>query len=438
LFVPYAAGAQSPAFPPPIQEDRLANGLRVVLAPDDSVSDVSLVVRYEAGHGDDPDGREGLAHVTEHVVFGAFRHGAHAKLLLQAGATNLNAHTSFDATWFEETVPPEALDLALWLEGARMATATDDVDEAEVVRERTVAGHEYRQYGGGHEFGWLFELEFDELFPEWHPYHFARDALGALDRIRPTDVRAFARTWYGPNNASLVLAGRFDAGRALDLVKRYFGPISRGPVPPRPILPPIPAPGNLWLDVEARVTHPMATMAWRGPMADTPEDRAITVAAEALTASPGGLARRFVNDDAGALRITVREMSATAGSAFAVSIEPTAGVSLADLLPKVQAAIAAFPDQLAEVDLARLKKRMSDQRLLGLETSMGRALRLAGSHRGAAWGIDEYDRVDRASVVDSMRRFLAPEQRVTMVVRPATRQLFGVPAVLLHRDRMAR
>jgi hypothetical protein len=145
-----------------------------------------------------------------------------------------------------------------------------------------------------------------------------------------------------------------------------------------------------------------------------------------------------VNDDAGALRITVREMSATAGSAFAVSIEPTAGVSLADLLPKVQAAIAAFPDQLAEVDLARLKKRMSDQRLLGLETSMGRALRLAGSHRGAAWGIDEYDRVDRASVVDSMRRFLAPEQRVTMVVRPATRQLFGVPAVLLHRDRMAR
>ena len=146
-FARFAEGGGSP---PVVEERRLANGLRVVLAPDDTLSDVSLIVRYEAEQGDDPDGKEGLAHVTEHVLFGAFRRGAHAKLLLQAGASNVNAHTSLDFTSFEETLPPEALDLALWLEGARMATAADALDESAVVRERTVVGHEYLQYGYFH------------------------------------------------------------------------------------------------------------------------------------------------------------------------------------------------------------------------------------------------------------------------------------------------
>ncbi len=439
LFARYAAGADSP---PPIEEHRLANGLRVVLAPDDSTVDVSLVVRYEAGQGDDPDGKEGLAHVTEHVIFGAFRQGAHAKLLLQAGASNLNAHTSLDYTSFEETVPPEALDLALWLEGARMATAADPIDESLVARERTVAGHEYRQYGHGQRgfqiLGPLFEVAWDELYPEWHPYHFARDTLGALNRIDSADVRAFTRTWYGPNNARLVLAGHFQAGAALELVQKYFGRIPARPAPQRPALPPLPAPGNLWLDVEALVSHPVAVMMWRGPMSHTPEDRALTVAVRLLTAPEGPLGRRFVESDGGALRVTSRRMLANASSACTVIVEPNAGVSLSGLLPAVQAAVGAFPEQLTDIDIARVKKRLSEEQRVSLETSMERASRLADSKGRASFGIDDYDSVDRASVVDSMRRFLAREQRVTMVVRPPTRPLFGESAVLLHRDRMAR
>jgi zinc protease len=440
-FACSAEGADAP-FPRPIEGHYLANGLRVVLAPDDTMSDVSLVVRYEAGHRDDPDGREGLAHVTEHVLFGAFRHGAHAKLLLETGASNLNAHTGFDFTSFEETVSPEALDLALWLEGARMATARDALDESVVVRERSVAGLEYRQYGHGQTgfqaLGLLFEFEWDELYPEWHPYHFAPDALAALNRIDAADVRAFARTWYCPNNASVVLAGHFEPGRALDLVQKYFGGISARPTPARPALPSLPAPGNLWLDVEALVVHPVAVMAWRGPTRYAREDRALTVVAWLLTAPHGPLGPRFLNDDTGALHITVNKISAVAGSLFAVGVEPREGISLAKLLPAVQAAMAAFPNQVTEADVAQVKKRLSDGQLLGLEASMGRALRLADPQGMASWGVDDYDSVDRASVVDSMRRLLAPEQRVTMVVRPATRPLFGAPAVLLHRDRMAR
>ena len=323
-----------------------------------------------------------------------------------------------------------------------MATAADAVDEKEVVRERTVAGLEYRQYGHGARglfaLGPLFEAEWDELYPEWHPYHFARDAIAALDRIDAADVRAFAATWYRPNNASLVLAGHFEPGRALDLVQKYFGRIPAHATPLRPALPPLPAPGNLWLDVEALVTHPVAIIAWRGPTSHAHEDRALTVAARLLIAPHGALGSAFLNDDTGALHITVHKMSSVASAVLAVGVEPREGVSLAKLLPAVQSAMAAAPDRVTEGDVADARKRLSDEQLLTLETSMGRALRLADPHGKASWGIDDYDSVDRAGVVDSMRRFLAPEQRVTMVVRPAMRPLFGERAVLLHRDRMAR
>jgi predicted Zn-dependent peptidase len=439
-FARYAEGTDPPTFLPPVEEHRLANGLRVVLAPDQAMSDISVIVRYEAGKGDDPNGLEGLAHVTEHVMFSAFRSGAHAKLLLQAGASNLNAHTHLDFTSFEETVPPEALDLALWLEGARMATAGSAIDEKAVIRERTVAGHEYRQRGqlGFQALGPFFELEWDELYPDWHPYHLPVDALGALDRIRPDDVRAFARTWYGPDNASIALAGHFEAGHALSLIQKYFGPHSARTPPHRPLLPRLPPPGNLWLDVEALVVHPVALMAWRGPKVYTIEDRALTVAALLLGRPRGALRREFVDNDGDALRILVRQVSASAGSAFVVAVEPKAGISLADLLPAVQSAMAAFPTKLKDSDLDQVKQELSRQQRDSLETSMGRAWRLADPHGLPSWGMGDYEGIDRACVIGIMSRFLAPAERVTMVVRAATQPLYGATGVLLHRDRMAQ
>jgi zinc protease len=372
------------------------------------------------------------------VLFEAFRKGAHAKLLLQAGASNVNAQTALDFTAFEETVPPEALDLALWLEGARMATAADAKDESLVVRERTIVGHEYRQFGYRMlpSFGQFFEFEWNELYPEWHPYHLPQDAIGALSRIGPADVRAFAATWYGPNDASIVLAGRFDAAHSLDLVQKYFGTIPARPLPLRPDLPPLPSLGNLWLDVEAVVTQPVALLAWQGPSDQEREEREFSVATRLLGTPHGTMDRQFVDGDGNALQITFREIRAREASTLAAVVEPREGITLATLLPAVQAEMEAFPDQITDVDIARVKKTLSDERRAALETSFGRALRLADRVGNPSWGLDDYDAVDRTSVVDTMRRNLSPSDRVTMVVRPATRPLYGSIGVLLHRDRM--
>src|SRR5271170_3943089 len=102
----------------PVHERVLGNGLRLVVCPDPAGTDVTLLVRYDVGSRDEPTGLEGLAHLVEHLMFTGSKHvprGRFAELLEQAGATNVNGTTTLDATIYHETLPPERLELGLWL-----------------------------------------------------------------------------------------------------------------------------------------------------------------------------------------------------------------------------------------------------------------------------------------------------------------------------------
>src|SRR5579862_4400292 len=142
VFAALASAAVTMAFAvpasaaaPAIEEHRLPNGLRVVLAPDGGLDDVSVVVRYAVGSADDPPGREGLAHLVEHMMFDGSKHvpkGEHGRLLEAAGAWGMNARTSPDATTYFETVPSNQLPLVLWLESDRMGYLRDAVVDGEV------------------------------------------------------------------------------------------------------------------------------------------------------------------------------------------------------------------------------------------------------------------------------------------------------------------
>src|SRR5260221_4754519 len=134
LFRERGAAAQTatPSFP--IEQHVLPNGLRVVLAPDQQLSGVTLDVEYDVGSRDEPAGMNGIAHLVEHLMFDGSKHvpaRQTARLLEGAGATGINGQTSVDRTVLFETVPREALERALWLESDRMGfsvdTLTDDL-----------------------------------------------------------------------------------------------------------------------------------------------------------------------------------------------------------------------------------------------------------------------------------------------------------------------
>jgi predicted Zn-dependent peptidase len=438
LVVPQVALADG-GWSLPVERYALANGLRVLLAPDDSLPDVSVLVTLDAGSADDPDGLEGLAHLVEHLAFNGSRDvapGDYGHLLAMAGATGTNGATGVDVTYYFETVPPEGLERALWLEANRFGYLRDFVQDAIVERERTIVGHEYHLRMTDNVLGTLGAFAFDELYPAWHPYYVPRNGMAAIERAGVADVRAFLRTWYVPRNATVILAGHFDPTSARALLEKHFGRLPPGTTPQRPTLPAISAPGNLWIEVEAPIGPEYATMSWATPPLGDPSDRALDVAARLLAAPGGWLTRQFVDGGGTAASISAHEQSWKRGSVFSVDIIPAEGASLSRLLLAVQGAMGSFASHITPADVDAAKKSLRQRRILGLESSIARAVRLAAE---GSWGIDDYDAIDAPAVADAFQRYLAPLGRVTMSVRKRVLALPpGVLGVVTHRERMAK
>ena len=228
-----------------IQKAHLGNGLEVLLHEDHRTPIVSVNLWYHVGSKDEPAGRNGFAHLFEHVMFQGSKHvpeGTFNRDLERAGGTSINGTTSTNRTSYFETVPKNRLELALWLESDRMGFLLERLDHAAFSGQRDVVKNERRQNYENAPYGMLEQFLCGAMYPDSHPYH--RLTIGSpedLDAATLDDVRAFFRTWYVPNNATLVIAGDIDAAAALAQAERYFGPIPRGRSPtarPGTTLPP--------------------------------------------------------------------------------------------------------------------------------------------------------------------------------------------------------
>jgi zinc protease len=211
----------------------LANGLKVVLHEDHSTPIVHAELWYHVGSKNEKPGRTGFAHLFEHMMFKGSKNvepEGHPSWISSVGGQS-NAYTNEDVTVFWQTFPAQYLPLVLWLEADRLATLR--IDEAVFKTEREVVKEERRMRVENQPYGRLNEIVYDQAFTV-HPYkHPTIGSMKDLEAASITDVRDFFRTYYVPNNATLVLVGDFDKQEALGLVKQYFGriPQSAKPVP---------------------------------------------------------------------------------------------------------------------------------------------------------------------------------------------------------------
>src|SRR3954462_3159049 len=221
--------------PPKLQYDisTLPNGLTLVLSEDHSTPIVHLQLWYHVGSKNERPGRTGFAHLFEHMMFKGSKNVSpeeHTSVISSVGGQS-NAYTTDDETVFWETVPAQYLPMALWLEADRMATLRIDKDT--FVNEREVVKEERRMRVDNQPYGRLNEIIYDHAFTT-HPYkHPTIGSMQDLEAASIEDVRDFFRTYYVPNNATLVLVGDFNTRDADDLVKKYLGrvPKSARPVP---------------------------------------------------------------------------------------------------------------------------------------------------------------------------------------------------------------
>ena len=215
----------------------LANGLKVVMLEDHSTPIVHAEIWYHVGSKNEKPGRTGFAHLFEHMMFKGSKNvepEGHPSWISSVGGQS-NAYTNEDVTVFWQTFPAQYLPLVLWLEADRMASLR--IDETVFKNEREVVKEERRMRVDNQPYGRLNEIGYDQAFTV-HPYkHPTIGSMKDLEAASIEDVREFFRTFYVPNNATLVLVGDFDSKEALALVEKYLG---RVPKSDKPVLRDIP------------------------------------------------------------------------------------------------------------------------------------------------------------------------------------------------------
>jgi zinc protease len=365
------AAAEAGAASPPEAHFRLANGLDVLIEENHREPRVAVLVSYDVGSRDEPEGYSSLAHLVEHLTYRRSRHlkdYAGLELLGRAGVQTMNGETHDDRTLYYAVVPSKALPLALYLESERMGFTLESFDEASFAHEREVIRAEVQSKAPELR---LRALILTALYGAAHPYTRNPDALRNLNDLGLRDAQSFFQRGYRPDNAHLVVVGdvTLDAGRAL--VERYFGALAN-PVAPRDSRVPVAPARALGVHVTYR-SHSYASVfvaAYRAPFYGSRAHLAAELLERALRTL---LTAVLVDQQRLALYLKFELADRDDDSQFVVEATPRQGVSYERLEDALQATLARVtPERLASV-LREARSGLLEQEWMRLEDPLARA-----------------------------------------------------------------
>ncbi len=418
----------------PIESHTLANGLRVVLSPQSDTARVAVDVVYHCGFRDQPAGYSGLPHIVEHAMFDGSLHVPPQEFIARlerAGATYVNGETSIDRTEYLEAVPAEHLPLVLWMESDRMAYMLDSINEARLANVRRTVQNEFLTHVASVPAGNAVRFLYASLFPATHPYHSLLDDDSDLDAIGLPDVQWFFQQYYSPANATLIVAGNFDAVATLAMIERYFAtirPSTTASPRARPAAPQAPA-GERRIELDVPMRRGPILLGWVTPAYLADGDAALDVVADLLVNAPhSGLRATLVEAGAIAESVVARQRSAEYASVFVIRVMPRAGAHIATVLPMVDRALDWIKSTALEpADVQRAAARHALALREGWQDPLARARLMAGYEAqtgrpdGLARDLTRYEALDPAAVLRAAQTFLATERRVVETIYPAAR-----------------
>jgi zinc protease len=322
---------------------------------------VSFQVWYRVGSRDEHSGATGIAHFLEHMMFkGTPTHGPKqfARLVEENGGQD-NAFTSQDVTSYYVDIAADKLDLVIDLEADRMQNLL--LDAKEINSEREVVIEERRTRTEDDPGGFLGE-EVGSIAFKSHPY--GAPIIGWMEdikRITPEEIRAFYKTYYVPNNAIVVAVGAFKANDLLEKIKRRFGRIPRGKVPPAVLAVEPPQNGERRVTVTKQAQLPIVYLAWHVPSQKSDDAPALELLSTILA---GGRASRLYRD-----LVYQRQLALEAGGDYSYfSLDPNLFWFWATPMPgqtpeKLEAELLAHMERLktepvTEEELARAKNQI--------------------------------------------------------------------------------
>jgi zinc protease len=405
----------------------LPNGLHVILHEDHTIPTVAISVLYHVGSKNEDPSRTGFAHFFEHLLFEGSENigrGEYMKLIQNNGGV-INANTSFDRTFYFQTLPSNKLEQGLWMESERMLHAK--IDDIGLETQRKVVKEEKKQRYENTPYGRMFEQVFKHAYTV-HPYRWMPIGEAQyIDEASLSEFIEFYKTFYVPNNATLSIGGDIDMAQAKSWIEKYFSGIPRGTKPiPRPT------------DVEPQQTQekrttfydkvqlPAVILAYHAPKQGTPESYAVEVLAKVLSDGKSSRLQKQVVD---------KDEKAVASGAFSFPSEDPGlaimygignmGVTPEDLEASMTAEVDKIvKDGISDAELEKCKNQIEkdfitqNQRVLGIVENLANYHVYLGSANLINTEIDRYMKITKADIQNAARKYFSKNNRLVLYYLP--------------------
>ncbi len=410
-----------------VKRYRLHSGLGLILLVDPAAPIVTYQTWFRVGSRHEMPGKTGIAHLFEHLMFNqteSLAPGEFDVLIEQTGGDN-NAATWVDWTFYRDTLPSRDLELAVRLESDRMQNLTLEHEQLE--SEREVVIHERMQRVEDDIDGFLDE-QLMKLAYRVHPYHWP--TIGWSDDIRNlslADIHAFYRTYYAPNNATLVVVGDVEEARVLDLVERYYGRIAPADIPPELAQNEPEQREERRAVFDKPLPAPRLFYGYKAPPQGHPDWPALDFIAELLAGSPSSrLYRRLVIDREIATSVDSGVLPFRDPSLFRFEVNLVRGRSTEEVDRELEHALASLRrGEVSEAELEKVKSGIETDFWSQLEHCDGKAEALG--HYEVTLGdfralFDMADRLHAVSADDIARvaaTYLVPEKRTVVIAEPS-------------------
>ena len=417
-------------------EFQLSNGLKLIVREDHRAPTVAHMVWYRAGSMDEVNGKTGVAHVLEHMMFKGtdkVKAGEFSRLVAAVGGRE-NAFTSRDYTAYFQQVEQSKLEDVIKLEADRMSNL--NFDDAEFSKEIQVIMEERRLRTEDNPSSLLNESLMATAYMSSPYRHPVIGWMNDLQNMKATDARDWYRSWYAPNNATIVITGDVDAKKVLGMVEKYYGVAAAHDLPVRkPQIEP-PQKGVKQVQVKAPADSAQLAMAWKAPRLelgklDDPEPYAL----ELLTAVLDGY------DNARLNRVLVKQekvvndvgvgydMISRGPELFLISATMAKGKTVDQAQASIRRALDELKQKgILESELKRIKVRILSEQIYKRDSIFGQAMEIGSTEMaGFSWKdidymLEKMQTITPAQVQAVAQKYLVDEGLTIAVLDPQARK----------------
>ncbi len=410
-----------------LKEHRLKNGLRLIMNEDHSSPIISFQVWYDVGSINERPGITGISHLFEHMMFKGSKNvepEEHGRIIQQNGGTD-NAFTTRDMTAYFENLPGSQLELAVRLEADRMAhlrlTAETLASERQVVKE------ERRMRVDNSLFGKLSEGLYSTAFTG-HPYRWPVIGwMSDIDTISLEDCKAFYRSHYAPNNATIILLGDIDYQETISIVEKYFGNIPPAELTDEVIPIEDIQKQERQKDLFVDASFPWLAVAYHIPEAAHDDIPVLELIGNILTGGRSSrLHRKIIYEDQSALSVFTSVDNNKDPGLFVITVNSIKQGHTPEEVTSVanESLERLKTEMVTERELEKAINKMETNLIFGLQTNFVRGMRIGfslartGDPLGFIKKLESYRHVTTEDIQKVAMKYFTPENRTIIRLLP--------------------